>query len=102
MAKRFPNTLYIAFFIFKHTSIYVNKIFKIELHQLFSVYCFNNKKVYFWLLPVLLASVISACIRLSDLGGQNSHDIHKQNKVELQGNHNVNFKLLSAASMLTW
>lgn len=34
--------------------------------------------------PVLFPGVVSPCVRLSYFSGQNSHDVHKQNKVELE------------------
>lgn len=34
--------------------------------------------------PVLFARVVPACVCFSDLGGQNSYDIHKQNEIQLQ------------------
>lgn len=34
--------------------------------------------------PVLFPCVISACVGLADLGGENPHNIHKQEEVQLR------------------
>lgn len=34
--------------------------------------------------PVLFPCVVSACVGLTDLSGENPHDIHKQDEVQLR------------------
>lgn len=34
--------------------------------------------------PVLFSCVVSACVGLTDLSGENPHDIHKQDEVQLR------------------